>query len=272
MRQPGSSFKLFVYLAALEAGYKPDDIVPDEPITINGWSPRNNSRSFAGDVTLREAFARSINTVSVRLAQEVGFRTVADMAQRFGITTPVNTHPSMALGSSDVRLIDMTRAYAVGRRARASRSSPTASAGSPPPSGELLYQHEADESRVLVAPWVAAQMTDLLQAAVLTGTGARRADRPAGRRQDRNDQLEQGRLVPRLLERPHHRRLDGPRRRQARSRACRAAGRRRAPSTISWRAAVANRPVENFEIEVDAARLAGGAGRGNLVRRARQWS
>ena len=93
-RQPGSSFKLFVYLAALEAGYTARrHRSSDEPITINGWSPRNNSRSFAGEVTVRQAFAQSINTVSVRLAQEVGFRTVADMAQRFGITTPVVTHP-----------------------------------------------------------------------------------------------------------------------------------------------------------------------------------
>jgi len=170
-RQPGSSFKLFVYLAALEAGYKPTDTIPDAPITINGWSPRNSSRKFSGDVSLREAFARSINTVSVRLAQEVGFRTVADIAQRFGITTPVHSHPSMALGSSDVRLLDMTRAYAsVARKGVAVvpygiRRVTTAK-------GELLYQHEDDESRTLVAQWVAAEMTDLLQTAVLTGTGA----------------------------------------------------------------------------------------------------
>jgi len=169
-RQPGSSFKLFVYLAALEAGYKTTDTVPDEPITINGWSPRNNSRNFAGDVTLREAFARSINTVSVRLAQEVGFRTVANIAQRFGITTPVNTHPSMALGSSDVRLIDMTRAYAAVARKGISVT-PYGIRRVTTAKGELLYQHESDESRVLVAPHVAAQMTDLLQAAVMTGTG-----------------------------------------------------------------------------------------------------
>ena len=169
-RQPGSSFKLFVYLAALEAGYKTTDTVPDEPITINGWSPRNNSRNFAGDVTLREAFARSINTVSVRLAQEVGFRSVANIAQRFGITTPVNTHPSMALGSSDVRLIDMTRAYAAVARKGVSVT-PYGIRRVTTAKGELLYQHEVDETRVLVAPHVAAQMTDLLQAAVMTGTG-----------------------------------------------------------------------------------------------------
>src|SRR5687768_13056505 len=170
-RQPGSSFKLFVYLAAIEAGYKPDDMVVDAPLTINGWSPRNNSRSFAGAVTVRQAFAQSINTVSVRLAQEVGFRTVADIAQRFGISSKITTHPSIALGSGEVRLIDMTRAYAsVANKGVAVvpygiRRVTTAE-------GELLYQHEGDDSRTLVAPHVAAQMTDLLQAAVMTGTGA----------------------------------------------------------------------------------------------------
>ena len=169
-RQPGSSFKLFVYLAAIEAGYKPDDMVSDEPLTINGWSPRNNSRGFAGEVTVRQAFAQSINTVSMRLAQEVGFRTVADMAQRFGITTPVVTHPSMALGSSEVRLIDMTRAFAA-VAAKGNAVVPYGIKRVTTADGQILYQHPPDEGRPLVAPWVAAHMTDLLQAAVLTGTG-----------------------------------------------------------------------------------------------------
>jgi penicillin-binding protein 1A len=169
-RQPGSAFKLFVYLAALEAGYKPTDVVADAPITINGWTPRNNSRTYSGDVTLREAFSRSLNSVSVRLGQEVGFRTVANIAQRFGITTPVVTHPSMALGSSDVRLIDMTRAFAaVGRKGIA--VVPYGIKRVTTSKGELLFQHEDDGSRALVAPYVAAEMTDLLQSAVMTGTG-----------------------------------------------------------------------------------------------------
>nr|WP_233222110.1 PBP1A family penicillin-binding protein [Sphingomonas deserti] len=169
-RQPGSSFKLFVYLSALEFGYKPDSMVEDKPITIGSWSPRNNNRGFAGAVPLRQAFAQSINTVSVRLAQEVGFRTVADMAQRFGVTTKVSTHPSMALGSSEVRLIDMTRAFAA-VAAKGVAVVPYGIRRVTTAEGELLYQHESDESRVLVAPHVAAQMTDLMQAAVLTGTG-----------------------------------------------------------------------------------------------------
>ena len=169
-RQPGSAFKLFVYLTALESGYTPSTTVVDRPVTINGWSPRNSSRTFSGPVSVREAFARSINTISAQLGYELGFRSVADMAQRFGITTPVNTHPSMVLGTSEVRLIDMTRAFAsVAQKGVAVvpygiRRVTTAD-------GELLYQHQTNESRVLVAPWVAAQMTDLLQSAVLTGTG-----------------------------------------------------------------------------------------------------
>jgi penicillin-binding protein 1A len=168
VRQPGSAFKLFVYLAALEAGHKVDDKVVDEPVTINGWSPRNNSRRNSGEITIRTAFAYSINTIAAKLGLEVGFGTVADMARRFGITTPISTYPSMVLGSSDVRLIEMTRAFA-SVAAKGVAVTPygitrvTAN-------GETLYQHEVDRSRVLVAPYVAAQMTDLLQTAVNTGT------------------------------------------------------------------------------------------------------
>jgi penicillin-binding protein 1A len=92
------------------------------------------------------------------------------MAQRFGITTPVVTHPSMALGSSEVRLIDMTRAFA-SVAAKGNAVTPYGIRRVTTAGGQILYQHQPDENRVLVAPWVAAQMTDLLQAAVLTGTG-----------------------------------------------------------------------------------------------------
>jgi penicillin-binding protein 1A len=169
-RQPGSSFKLFVYLTAIEAGYRPDNMVQDAPITIGGWSPRNNSGGFAGPVSLRQAFALSINTVAVRLAQESGTRAVADMAQRFGITTRIDTNPSMALGSSSVRLIDITRAYAAVSRGGVSVT-PYGIRRVTTADGTVLYQHGAEQGRVLVAPWVAAQMTDLLQSVVANGTG-----------------------------------------------------------------------------------------------------
>ena len=168
-RQPGSSFKLFVYLAALEAGHKPDDIVVDEPITIDGWSPRNDSRRNSGPITIRTAFAYSVNTIAAKLGQEVGFTTVADMAKRFGITTPVNTQPAMVLGTSNVRLIDMTRAFAsVGNNGVAVTPYGITRVTA---NGKVIYQHEVDTSHVLVANYVAAQMIDLMQTAVATGTG-----------------------------------------------------------------------------------------------------
>ncbi|HYG47124.1 MAG TPA: PBP1A family penicillin-binding protein [Allosphingosinicella sp.] len=169
-RQPGSSFKLFVYLAALESGYTPASTVQDSPLTIAGWSPRNDSGRYSGPVNLRQALAFSINTVAVRLAQDVGTRTVADMAQRFGITTRVNVNPSMALGTSEVRLIDMTRAYA-SVASGGTAVTPYGIRRVTTADGTLLYQHQNDQSRVLVAPWVAAQMTDLLQGVVLHGSG-----------------------------------------------------------------------------------------------------
>ena len=169
-RQPGSSFKLFVYLTALESGYRPDTVVEDGPITIGGWSPRNDNGRYVGPVPLRAAFAYSINTVAVRLAQDVGTRSIADMAQRFGVTSHVATNPSMALGTSEVRLIDMTRAYAAVARGGVAVT-PYGIRRVTTADGTLLYQHEDDETRVLVQPWVAAQMTDLLQGVVAHGTG-----------------------------------------------------------------------------------------------------
>ena len=170
VRQPGSAFKLFVYLSALESGMKPTDTIVDEPVTIDGWSPRNSTRTNLGPVTLREAFSRSINTISAKIGAQVGFSTIADMARRFGITTPISTYPAMVLGSSDVRLIDMTRAFAsVANKGVA--TTPYGIRRVVTADGRMLYQREADEERVLVAPWVAAEMTDLLQSAVLSGTG-----------------------------------------------------------------------------------------------------
>src|SRR5438552_1020096 len=169
-RQSGSAFKLFVYLSALESGMKPTDTIVDEPVTIDGWSPRNSTRTNLGPVTLREAFSRSINTISAKIGAQIGFSTIADMARRFGITTQISTFPSMVLGTSDVRLVDMTRAFAsVANKGVA--VTPYAIRRVVTADGRMLYQHDGDEERVLVAPWVAAEMTDLLQSAVLTGTG-----------------------------------------------------------------------------------------------------
>ena len=169
-RQPGSAWKLFVYLAALESGMKPTDTIVDEPVTIDGWTPRNSTRTNAGPVSLREAFSRSINTISAKIGDAVGFGTIADMARRFGISGSISTYPAMVLGTSDVRLIDMTRAFAAVQN-RGVSVSPYAIRKVVTSDGRLLYQHQTMEQRVLVAPWVAAEMTDLLQSAVMSGTG-----------------------------------------------------------------------------------------------------
>ncbi|MDQ3077554.1 MAG: transglycosylase domain-containing protein, partial [Pseudomonadota bacterium] len=111
-RQPGSAFKLFVYLAALRAGYSPDDMIDDSPITIDGWTPRNSDGVHRGSISLREAFARSSNAATVRLAQQVGRDNVLRSARELGITSRLTDTPSLALGTSGVSLVELTAAYA----------------------------------------------------------------------------------------------------------------------------------------------------------------
>ncbi|MFA9200783.1 MAG: transglycosylase domain-containing protein [Cypionkella sp.] len=170
VRQPGSAWKLFVFLAALEAGYTPEDRVKDVPVTIDGWSPRNSGGGYAGEIDVRTAFAYSKNTVAAQLGNEVGFGTVASMARRFGITTPISTFPAMVLGSSETRVIDMTRAFASVAGGGVSVE-PYGIVKVTTTGGELLYTHERKEGTRLVPDYVAAGMTDLLQTAVSTGTG-----------------------------------------------------------------------------------------------------
>ncbi|AVA26498.1 MULTISPECIES: PBP1A family penicillin-binding protein [unclassified Rhizobium] len=112
MRQPGSTFKLFVYYAALKAGLTLSDRILDAPIDINGWSPENYGGNYHGWVTLAEAFARSLNAASVALAQEVGIDKVIAAARELGIKAPLANTPSLALGTSEVNLLELTSAYA----------------------------------------------------------------------------------------------------------------------------------------------------------------
>ena len=170
VRQPGSAWKLFVYLAALESGYTPNSEVVDEPVTIQGWSPRNSGGTYAGKIDVRTAFAYSKNTVAAQLGNEVGFSSVAGMARRFGITTPISTVPSMVLGSNEVRLIDMTRAFAA-VSANGQAIEPYGISKVQTTSGRVLYQHAAKQGISLVPPSVSAGITDLLQTAVSIGTG-----------------------------------------------------------------------------------------------------
>jgi penicillin-binding protein 1A len=170
-RQPGSAFKLFVYLAALRAGWTPDSMVEDAPITINGWTPVNSDRVYRGKITLREAFARSSNAATVRLSEEVGRTNVMRAARDLGITTPLPDKPSLALGTAGVSLLELTSAYA----AVASGRYPIAARGLPeerPPEGLAAFFRSAgtlDRQR----DW--APMLDLLYAAANNGTGRRAA-------------------------------------------------------------------------------------------------
>ncbi|WP_331376520.1 PBP1A family penicillin-binding protein [Sinorhizobium chiapasense] len=112
MRQPGSAFKLFVYYAALKAGLTPFDWVEDAPMEIDGWSPENYDRGYRGQVSIAEAFARSLNAATVALAMEVGIDKVIAAARELGIDAKLAETPSLALGSSEVNLLDLTGAYA----------------------------------------------------------------------------------------------------------------------------------------------------------------
>lgn len=170
VRQPGSAWKLFVYLTALESGYRPEDKVEDKPVDIDGWQPKNSGGNYAGEISLRTAFAYSKNTVAAQLGQEVGTSSIANMARRFGITTPINTQPSMVLGTSDVRVIDMTRAFAA-VQAKGRSVTPFGISKVTTIDGDIIYAAKPQKSIQLVEDWVAAAMTDLMQTAVATGTG-----------------------------------------------------------------------------------------------------
>jgi penicillin-binding protein 1A len=164
-RQPGSTFKLFVYLAALRSGLTPDDHVDDKPLTIGGWSPANADRHYRGSITLRDAFAKSSNVAAVRLAQKVGPDAVVRAARDLGITSPLTADPSLALGTSGVTLLELTSAYA----SVAGNSWPTTAHGLPDPSPGWLDRvwdrkgHMSDSQH--------AMLLDLLSATVKEGTG-----------------------------------------------------------------------------------------------------
>ncbi len=179
LRQPGSAWKAFVYLAALEAGFRPDDKVVDEPVTINGWTPKNSGGSYAGEITLRTAFAYSKNTVAAKIGEEVGTGAIANMARRFGISTSISTGPAMVLGSSETRVIEMTRAFA-SIAAKGRSVTPYAISKVTTIDGDVIYQHKASSGAQLVQPYVAAGVTDLMQSAVAAGSGrAAQIGRPA---------------------------------------------------------------------------------------------
>jgi penicillin-binding protein 1A len=170
-RQPGSAFKLFVYLAAFRAGWTPDSIVEDRPITIGDWTPANSDGVYRGPVTVREAFARSSNAATVRLSESIGRANVLRAARELGITSTLPNTPSVALGTAGVNLLELTSAYA----AVASGRYPIRARGLPEQqdqgrfAGLLQGGGRLDPRR----DW--SPMLDLLYAAANDGTGRKAA-------------------------------------------------------------------------------------------------
>ena len=170
LRQPGSAFKMFVYLAAMEDGLTPDDTVVDAPLEIDGWAPKNYAERYYGDVTVREAFARSLNAATVRLSQRVGPERVAAAARRLGITSDIEAAPSIALGTSEVTLLELAGAYAVFDN-RGNGVWPYGIAEIRGADGEILFRRTGGGPGRVVQPGVVDRMTNLMSAVVAWGSG-----------------------------------------------------------------------------------------------------
>jgi penicillin-binding protein 1A len=175
-RQPGSSFKPFTYLTAIEHGLTPDTVREDGPINIRGWKPENYTHEYFGQVTLKQAFAMSLNTVAVRLAYEFGPKTVAATAARLGIQSPLQATPSIALGTSEVTPLELVTAYApfanggIGVEPHVITSVKSAA-------GQYLYRLTPESRGRVIDPSAQSMMVDMMRETLRTGT-ARRAEIP----------------------------------------------------------------------------------------------
>lgn len=171
LRQPGSAFKPFVYLAALDAGYGPDDMVTDGPLNIGGWKPQNFNGKYEGPVSVRYALAQSINTAAVRLAQAAGPKAVVSTAHRLGITEDLKPELSLALGSAEVTLLELTSAYAPFANG-GSAILPYAITQVSGRDGAVIYQRQADAIGRVITDQHVATMNTMMQGVIEGGTGA----------------------------------------------------------------------------------------------------
>ena len=179
MRQPGSSFKAFVYLAGFEAGLTPESQFVDAPISIGKWSPGNYNDRYYGQVSLREAFARSLNSVAVQLSQRVGPAQVVETAKRLGIDTPLGAEASIALGTSETTVLEMTAAYATFAN-RGQGVIPYGITRIATRDGNVLYQRTGSGIGAVASPTAVREMLDVMSATVDWGTGKHaQIDRPA---------------------------------------------------------------------------------------------
>jgi penicillin-binding protein 1A len=168
-RQPGSAFKPFVYLTALEDGLTPNTIRIDQPISVNGWSPEDSTKNYRGPVSLTTALALSLNTVSVELTQEVGADRVVQTAHRLGITSQLNATPSISLGTSEVTPLELTAAYVPfsngGRGIIPHVIDKITTA-----SGKVLYQRAGSGPGQVIDPRYVAMMNQMMEQTLLIGT------------------------------------------------------------------------------------------------------
>ncbi|MFZ0777118.1 MAG: PBP1A family penicillin-binding protein [Xanthobacteraceae bacterium] len=178
-RQPGSLFKAFVYLTALRKGYTPDSVIVDRPISVGDWEPENYGDRYFGPVTLRTAFAHSLNSVAVQLAQAVGIQNVIATAKQLGIRSDLPVVPSVALGSGAVTPLEMTRAFAA--IATNTTSFDSYAVRTINEGDRSVFARATPALSSTDNPTVHAEMLDLLSSVVREGTGtSARLDRPVG--------------------------------------------------------------------------------------------
>lgn len=178
-RQPGSAFKPFVYLSALERGWRPQDRVFDGPIAIGDWTPENYEGEYEGDITLSYALAHSSNSAAVQLTNLVGPDTIARTAHRLGVTADLLAVPSLALGTSEVTPMEMVTAYAAFANG-GKGVAPFIVTRISTESGEVLYERRRSEMGRVMSAETNSEMTQMMMRAVTEGTGraASLGDRP----------------------------------------------------------------------------------------------
>jgi penicillin-binding protein 1A len=169
-RQPGSAFKPFVYMAALEAGLTPMDVRDDTPVDINGWTPANYGGRAYGMLTLADALAHSVNTITANLAQEVGLDSVVDAARRCGITSRLDANASLALGTSEVTPLELTSAYGA-IASGGIKVTPYMVTQVDGPGGTPLYKRKAPQEPRAIAEHVDRDLTAMMYAVMTEGTG-----------------------------------------------------------------------------------------------------
>ena len=172
LRHAGSSFKLFVYLAAFEKGFNENELIADEPIKIGNWEPQNYDKQFHGAVSLKQAFAKSLNAATVDLATYLSLEDIIDMALRLGITTGIKEEPSIILGATEVRVIDMSAAYTATVNGGYAVF-PYAITEISDSDGKVLYKRVPQAKEKVLTDKVLAQINTLQREVVLSGTGKR---------------------------------------------------------------------------------------------------